>query len=389
MSIVGQTVKTRRSALLILVIALLPSTAFADAGTPLIWASMFHLVFGNAIIGLIEGVLLSRIFKCPAWRSILILIAANYTSAWVGGFLVSGVLVSLPDITIENIRFWFCSFVLVSFLVTLLIEFPFFWFVMRPQGRSLARAAKATALVNGISYGLLFGWYWMASGTSMMTQLQVVSPSDLIQGDEYALFFISTDGSKILQSALNGRHTSVLSEVTAHSRNDRLFARRNASTGYDLFVHLDSEKRENERDDLIAANFSELAPVDRRISEGHSEKAEGTWFNFGQTPSLASKSDWEFNTGFWAIKGISGYNKKENASVCFSLETPFAAWIARNATQLEGGTVVFQLGDNQICILHPESRRIALVARGKGPIVAKLTMSNKTRQDNPTGPTLK
>ena len=188
----------------------------------------------------------------------------------------------------------------------------------------------------------------------------------------YALFYISTDGSQILQTDLNGQHRSVLCEVVAHHRNDRLFARRNPKTGYDLFIHLDSDDRDKVREDLIAANFLDLAPVDWRISEGHSEKTEGTWFNFGPAPSLASKSDWEFSTGFWPIEGITEENKKEKTTVSLSLETPFAAWIARNATQVEGDLVVFQLGDNQICMLDPVSRRIALIARGKGPIVAKL-----------------
>ena len=336
------------------------------------WASILHLVFGNAIIGFVEGILLSLIFKCPKWRSILILIAANYVSAWVGGILVSGVLSSLPDMTIENISFWFCSFVVIAYLVTLLIEYPFFWFVMRSQERCLVRAAKATALVNAISYVLLFGWYWMASGTSMMTRLQVVSTGSLTPRDEYALFFISTDGRQILQTDLNGQHRSVLSQVVAPHRNDRLFARRNSKTGYDLFVHLDSDDRDKVREDLIAANFSDQAPVDWSMSEGRSEKIEGTWFNFGKAPSLASKSDWEFSTGFWPAEGITADNKKEEDELSFSLETPFAAWIIRNATQLEGDIVVFQLGDNQICKLDPASSRIALIARGKGPIVAKL-----------------
>jgi hypothetical protein len=371
--------KTRRSALLILVIALLPSTASANAGSPLMWASLLYLVFGNAIIGLIEGILLSRIFKCPERKSILTLIAANYVSAWVGVILFSMVINPLPDITIENIRFWFCSFVVLAYLVTLLIEFPFFCFVMRSQKRCFVRAVMATALVNAISYVLLFGWYWMmVSGTSMMTRLQVVKPGSFTQRDEYALFFISIDGTQILQTDLNGQHRTVLRDVVATHRNDRLFSRRNTKTGYDLFIRLDSDKRENKREDLIATNFSEHAPVEWRISEGYSEKAEGTWFNFGHVPSLASKSEWEFSTGFWTVDGIRCENKKVNASVRFSLATPFAAWIVRNATHLEGDNVIFQLGENQICILDPESRRIGLIARGKGPIVAKLTMSNKS-----------
>gem|GEM_PF-5709571 len=32
--------------------------------------------------------------------------------------------------------------------------------------------------------------------------------------------------------------------------------------------------------------------------------------------------------------------------------------------------VVFQLGDNQICILQPLEKKLALITHGKGPIVA-------------------
>ena len=40
-----------------------PLTARADAGTPLMWAGMLHLVFGNAIIGIFEGLILAWLFK--------------------------------------------------------------------------------------------------------------------------------------------------------------------------------------------------------------------------------------------------------------------------------------------------------------------------------------
>ena len=46
---------------MILALTILPSMASANAGTPLMWASMLHLVFGNAIIGLIEGLILARL----------------------------------------------------------------------------------------------------------------------------------------------------------------------------------------------------------------------------------------------------------------------------------------------------------------------------------------
>jgi hypothetical protein len=120
-----------------------------------------------------------------------------------------------------------------------------------------------------------------------------------------------------------------------------------------------------------------LAPIDPLIAEGHSERSEGTGFSFGPVPSIASDTDWEYRTGFWAIEGISGENKKENLRFYFSLETPIESWLVQNATQIEGDYVVFQLGYDQICILHPQTKKIAMIARGKGPIVAKPKMGNK------------
>lgn len=71
-----------------LVIGLSPSLALANAGTPLLWATGFHLVFGNALIGIGEALIAARFVRnaraadlCP-WT-----IAANYAST-IGGLLV-------------------------------------------------------------------------------------------------------------------------------------------------------------------------------------------------------------------------------------------------------------------------------------------------------------
>ena len=98
----------------------------------------------------------------------------------------------------------------------------------------------------------------------------------------------------------------------------------------------------------------------------------GTWFNFGAVPSLAgSGAEWKYHTGFWAGEGLSGENQKTGERIHLSLEIPFASWMVRNAVQLDGDLVLFQLGNDQICLLRPGEKRIALIARGKGPPVAK------------------
>lgn len=342
------------------------------------WASMLHLVFGNVVIGLIEGLLLAWLFKCSKGKSILILIAANYASAWAGGFLVAGYLPSLVDITIHNIQSWFVTFVVVAFVVTILIEFAFFWFALGSREHRLRRTLTATLAVNGISYVLLFGWYWIASGTSMLTQLEVVSVDKMKLPEPYALYYLSTGGDHVIRMyPTDSDSKETISKVTAHHRNDRLFSRPRRDSGFDLFVYLDSKDRGSETESKVLEDFSEQAPVEWRITEGHSEKAEGSWFNFGQVPAIGTESDWEFRTGFWPVEGIVGENEKEGKTVHYSLELPFVAWSVRNATQISGGHVVAQLGDDQICLMNLESGTIALIARGKGPIVAKPKLSNK------------
>lgn len=341
------------------------------------WASGFHLVFGNAIIGLIEGLLLSWLFKCPKRKSILILIAANYASAWAGGFLVAGYLPSLVDITIQNIQSWFLTFVVVAFVVTLLIEFAFFWFARGSREHRFRRTLTANLTVNGISYVLLFGWYWIASGTSMLTQLEVVSVDEIEIPEPYALYYLSYEGDHIIRmDPTKPSSKEAISKVTAHHPNDRLFARPRKDSGFDLFVYLDSDDRGAEMESRILEDFSEQAPVDWSIAEGHADKAEGSWFNFGPVPTIGPASNWFFFTGFWSGEGIDGKNEKTGKKVQYSLELPFAAWHVRNATQIAGDYVVAQLGNDQICMIHPASKRIALIARGKGPIVAKPKQSN-------------
>ncbi|MBR6464107.1 MAG: hypothetical protein IKS81_02315, partial [Verrucomicrobia bacterium] len=66
------------------------ATAQANAGTPLMWATLLHLFIGNLLIGIFEGYLLAKFFKLSKLRSIILLIIANYISMWLGGILLLG-----------------------------------------------------------------------------------------------------------------------------------------------------------------------------------------------------------------------------------------------------------------------------------------------------------
>jgi hypothetical protein len=66
---------------------------------------------------------------------------------------------------------------------------------------------------------------------------------------------------------------------------------------------------------------------------------------------------------------LDGANAKSDRKLGVAFETPFLRWSVRHPTQLPSGHVVFQLDGEQICILDPNERKIALLAKGRSPVV--------------------
>ena len=71
-------------------------------------------------------------------------------------------------------------------------------------------------------------------------------------------------------------------------------------------------------------------------------------------------------TGYWPAAGVRAENEVTGRNFRFALETPFVGRMVQCATQIEDDYVIFQPGRDQTCILHSESKKIALIARGKG-----------------------
>ena len=89
----------------------------------------------------------------------------------------------------------------------------------------------------------------------------------------------------------------------------------------------------------------------------------------GEVPRFPTdKSGWQFYFG-WMAGRLDGENANEGSKSHVSLETPFVQWPVYFPTQLPGGQVVFQLGGNQICILDPNEQKIALLAKGRCPVI--------------------
>jgi hypothetical protein len=355
-----------------LLIVALPSTAFADAGTPLMWATMLHLVIGNAIIGVLEGFILAKVFSLKKVKCIGLMIAANYFSAWIGGFLISGAIARHLHMDLNTGWTSFWILVVATYAITLILEWPFVALCFRGSDNWFRRSLSGNFLVQSASYVLLFRWYWSASGTSLYTKAAIVSPKDLSLPESVLVYFISDRDGNVYARQLAGTQDRLIFDLHSTNTDDRLFVRprsTNQTDSWDLLARVEVENSRDGKLVEIQRDFAGGAVCDSRASLSPPQY-EGSWFNFGDVPRLgdAEKSDWRFETGFWPIEGLDGTNAMKHARVHLSFETPFGVWVVRNATHLPGDKVLFQLGEDQICVLEPDAKRVALLIHGRGPV---------------------
>ena len=213
------------TALILVGVVTFPQHAWANAGTPLMWAGMLHLVIGNALIGLGEGVLLARLFSVPKAKSVSVMILANYVSAWVGGLFIRSAIVELLPMDLNNAWRWFWIMVVLTYCITLILEWPFIaWFFRGTQGW-LGRSLRASVVVQSASYLVLFGWYWMASGTSLYTKMNIVAPVELSLPESVLVYFIAPADGNVYKRQLAGGGEEKVFDLHSTDNNDRLFVR--------------------------------------------------------------------------------------------------------------------------------------------------------------------
>ncbi len=336
----------------------------------MMWAGSLHLLFGNALIGLGEGLLLAWLFSVPKGKSVLLMILANYASAWMGTLLVSGAMVSTVPMDLNNGWMWFWIMVVVTYCVTLVLEWPFIAWCLRGKQGWLRRSLRASLVVQSASYILLFAWYGAASATSLYTRMDVVAPVDLSLPDSVVVYYIDSADGAVHKRPLVGGGDQKIFELHSTGIDDRLLIWASvADTGrWHLGARLETQDPGRPSSVLVQRDLESEVPIDG--SQSDSPWRDGMWVGLGKAPRLGSAKDsqWEFWAGYSPMEGIEAINPATGEQVRFSYETPFGAWTVRNAIHLPLDKVLFQLGHDQICAFDPVTRRVALLWHGRGPI---------------------
>lgn len=389
-----QTFEMKRGPLLFLVVVgllALPQEASANAGTPLMWAGMIHLVIGNSLVGLLEGLLLGWWFGVPRAKAIGAMIVANYASAWLGGLFIRASIVDALPMDLTNGWHWFWIMVVVTYCLTLVLELPFIAWGFRDTPAWLKKSVHASLLVQSSSYILLFAWYWMASGTSLYTKMRIVAPDDLALPESVLVYYIASSDGDVYRRGLASKEAQKICDLNSKTVNDRLFVRPSAldTNQWDLMARLETSDRDNPKFVEVLTNLHVQAAPDWRSTQTDPPDYQGTWLTCGEVQGLgsAANSPWEFWAGFWPVEGLRASQKETGTQVSFSYDTPFGAWTVRNAVHLPGDKVLFQLGDDQICVFDPVESRVALLWHGRGPVpVIETGISSQISGPNPGGP---
>jgi hypothetical protein len=350
---------------------LVPSVALANVGTPLMWATAAHMFLGNACIGVLEGALLSWLFKAIAYRAIPAMILANYVSAWIGWAFLMPLVIGRIEFDLYNAwpRMW--GLVAAAYLLTLIFEWPFLMLCLARAPKWFRRSLPACFLVQTASYLLIAGWYWLASGTSLYTRLTVVSPSEMRLPEGVVVYYVSADDGDVYRRALRAGNVERVLTFKSTSVDDCLLLEESKSTrGSWQIAAFRVADGEDAPSTVVASGLADAAVPHYTENQYERHSARGAFWNFGDVPAIggADENSWQFRSGFWPIAGLRGENRATGENFQFCLETPFVSWHVRHATQLPNGQVVFQFGQRQICIVDRESRRIALLAYGRGPV---------------------
>jgi hypothetical protein len=301
----------------------LPAVALANAGSTFLWASIAHLMLGNLLIGVVEGLVLRFAFQAR-WRAIPILILANYVSAWAGLLVLSeagpwiGDLVMGAEPLYHVVRGTVAT-VAVAFALTVALEWPFVAWAFPPGARGWRKALPASLAVQAVSYAALIPYYAAFSSQPWTADPAVLAGPSVPAGSVY---YQGLDGEPRI--------------VRLDGTGDRALA--------------PGEARK---------------PTLERAPENARPGPEGEW---------VADSDDGFVNLRWVVQtpapepdGQPMYRVVRG--VRLGIESPALQWGSRDATLLPGELAVATLG-KQVVLVDLPTARVALLAQGKNPAVA-------------------
>ncbi|MBN1346760.1 MAG: hypothetical protein JXQ73_28980 [Phycisphaerae bacterium] len=353
------------------------SPAEANAGSAMMLGRAMHLYFGNAVFGIVEGVLIAWLFKVRAGRAVLAMIIGNYVSMFAGQLALGGARAgfyetlldgaSIYEISDLHVRYFHGLFVL-SLLLTFVIEWPFcLWALKRVAGRRFVKSLGADLLAQGVTYSVLVGMAAWGGSYQLVTEVRL-DPSVVSEaGGDAKIYYLSPEGD-LHRIRLDGQGDRMIAPLgLANNWVDLVLTQEVHGGPWALCLRERSEPRV-----LVPDLGMSVAPdcLDRRTETIGGREVAMIWNRGPYTHALdyrpPDRRDWEVKIWWWF--GVLASNKKTGEQLKVALDTPLVTWRAEYGTVLPDNRVVFEMGDH-LLLLDLNSRRLGAIAKGRRPIV--------------------
>lgn len=345
-----------------------PLPALANAGTPLLWLTFFHLLLGNFLLGVLEGAVLARWAKVSPGYAVLAMVAANYLSGFAGFLLING-LDLLDWFTIYTLQQGLAVLIVLAWLLTVLLEWPLVaWLLLRKPALSTLTGRQLKLRQPGplrrswsLNWRLQLGSYlvlaalYIPLGNYGVLQLQMVPLQEMSLPEGVSLYYLSPDRRTVLQRPLKASQGKA--EVLLQSTQPLSLQLSDPSDTADWAWLIASHKQEGDAIWRLRVPRSRMGAcsLHRRDYGGSAPRL--------LRPDASADCSSNYTMSVWAAMGL------RHRSFYHGLETGVGSWYSKAGTELPDDQVVYQLGGEQIVLFDAQSRRMALVALGADPIV--------------------
>jgi len=361
----GRLSTIRRTAF-VLFLLLLPAAAYADAGTPMMWATAFHLVIGNLFIGIFEGLLVAWLFHLPRLRTVLLAIAANYCSM-IAGMYILGYAWTLAervfpgDPPLYGATLRLAATGVFSWMLSIVLEWPFYAAAPRRKERGWRRGLTVSLVAQTASYALLVPYYLSMGNLGIFRETHIQHDLSFAHRPLSAVYYIDSHDDSIWRVLTDGSDRTLVRRAPAGKPYLSLSLRPGAAPGTcDLW-----------------ANDSEGEPTTRIIRSipGRGDYSNGQSLAYvGEELRPAGTSSWSVHEWFeeGRCDGIDVLNHGR-FEYALAADEVFLMWKLGCETLLPGDDMVFDLwGDDshaQVILFNLHSRRLAVLADGWTPVV--------------------
>jgi len=366
--------------------------AYANIGSNLVVAGYSHLIFLNFIIAFVESTAAVLLLRIPAFRvrwlgeigaapldsislqkypSALglgkaygLLLLANLVSAFIG--LVIMAVLSQSDsswISLGIMRYVMIGFIFATWLLTILIEWPFVKVLINYTKLTFAKPVFAALVlcivINTISYIGLFFHYKLAGDTSLVTQAKYDAAASFLQNKPGHIYYIDSKTGMVYQMNMDGTEKESL-----HIKADRL-----------LFTH-------SETPGFWDLRSSSGVAIKLKVSRKTTNMGYRNGTKSGDPVEIDSQHNWHMmelrdrkTAGYdlerrngMVFAGLTATNKQTGKKQDIGLETVFTLSMTGDVNLLPDDIIIWSLG-NRILAYDLKTNHVSQLALGSCPVV--------------------